>query len=116
MRFTIYIIDRNQIKSNVGFRGEGKPEYPEKADIRGGGMCDEHKERLRRRLIFCLIRDNFNFSVFKATEQITKIMYKKLFGENDKICPQNEGKSISEHLKSKFSQGSMPPLPKGLDL
>jgi len=46
--------------------------------------------------------------VFKATEQITKYT-QKLFGDNEKICPQNEGKSISEHLKLKFSRGSMPP-------
>ena len=38
-------------------------------------------------------------------------MYTKLFGQNEKICSQNEGKSISEHLKSKFSRGSMPPTP-----
>ncbi len=40
-------------------------------------------------------------------------MHTKLFAENEKICPQNKGKSISKHLKSKFSQGSMPtePLP-----
>lgn len=35
-------------------------------------------------------------------------MYSKLFGENEEICPQNEGKSISEHLKSKFSRRTPP--------
>jgi len=34
-----------------------------------------------------------------------------LFGENEKICPQNKGKSISEHLKSKFFQGACPRNP-----
>ena len=32
----------------------------------------------------------------------------KVLGENEKICHLKEGKSISEHVKSKFSQGSMP--------
>ena len=31
----------------------------------------------------------------------------KVLGENEKICRLKEGKSISEHVKSKFSQGSM---------
>ena len=55
-----------------------------------------------------MIRDNFNFPVLKAADNK---MHTKLFAENEKIFPQNEGKSISEHLKSKFSQESMPPDP-----
>jgi len=47
--------------------------------------------------------------VFKATEQITKYTERCQFGDNEEICVQNGGKSISEHLKSKFSRGSMPP-------
>ena len=32
----------------------------------------------------------------------------KVLGENENLCRLKEGKSISEHVKSKFSQGSMP--------
>ena len=32
----------------------------------------------------------------------------KVLGKTEKICPLKEGKSISEHVKSTFSQGSMP--------
>jgi hypothetical protein len=41
-------------------------------------------------------------------------MCKKLFGENKKILPQNEGKLIPEYLYSKLSQAGGPGPPKGL--
>jgi len=44
--------------------------------------------------------------VFKATEQIIP-----LFGENEKVCPQNEGKSIPEILSHNFPRGACPQNP-----
>lgn len=43
-----------------------------------------------------------NLNILVQASGLTKVL-----GENEKICRLKEGKSISEHVKSKFSQGSM---------